>query len=47
MKGKVCTTENLALAIWNELRPAIEKEGAILHCVRIEETENNSVEYYG
>ncbi|MDY0097610.1 MAG: 6-carboxytetrahydropterin synthase [Bacteroidales bacterium] len=47
MKGKICTTENLAVAIWNELRPAIEKEGAILHCVRIEETENNSVEYYG
>jgi len=47
MKGKVCTTENLALAVWNELKPAIEKEGAILHCVRIEETENNSVEYYG
>jgi 6-pyruvoyltetrahydropterin/6-carboxytetrahydropterin synthase len=47
MKGQIATTENLAVAIWNELRPAIEKEGAKLHCVRIEETENNSTEYYG
>lgn len=47
MDGKVATTENLAVAIWNELKPAIEKEGALLHCVKIEETENNSIEYYG
>jgi len=47
MNGKVATTENLAVAIWNELKPAIENEGASLHCVRIEETENNSIEYYG
>ncbi len=47
MTGKIATTENLAIAIWNELNPAIEREGAILHCVKIEETENNSIEYYG
>ncbi len=47
MNGRVATTENLAVAIWNELKPAIEKEGALLHCVRIAETENNIVEYYG
>ena len=47
MKGKIATTENLAVAIWDELKPSIEKEGAILHCVKIEETENNSIEYYG
>ena len=47
MKGKIATTENLAVAIWNELKPAIEKEGATLHCVKIEETENNLIEYYG
>jgi len=47
MKGKIATTENLAIAIWNQLRDAVEKEGALLHCVRIEETENNSIEYYG
>jgi len=47
MKGKIATTENLAIAIWNELKQPIEKEGAQLHCIKIEETENNSIEYYG
>jgi 6-pyruvoyltetrahydropterin/6-carboxytetrahydropterin synthase len=47
MHGKIATTENLAIAIWNELKPAIEKEGAVLHCVKIGETENNTIEYYG
>jgi 6-pyruvoyltetrahydropterin/6-carboxytetrahydropterin synthase len=47
MRGKIATTENLAVAIWNELRPSVEKEGAALHCVKIEETENNFIEYYG
>jgi 6-pyruvoyltetrahydropterin/6-carboxytetrahydropterin synthase len=47
MKGKITTTENLAIAVWNELKPAIENEGASLHCVKIAETENNSIEYYG
>lgn len=47
MSGRIATTENLALAIWNELKPDIENEGALLHCVKIGETENNSIEYYG
>jgi 6-pyruvoyltetrahydropterin/6-carboxytetrahydropterin synthase len=47
MKGKISTTESLAISIWNELRADIEREGAKLHCLRIEETENNSIEYYG
>jgi len=47
MKGKVATTENLAVAIWNELKLPVQNEGATLHCVKIEETENNSIEYYG
>jgi 6-pyruvoyltetrahydropterin/6-carboxytetrahydropterin synthase len=47
MKGKIATTENLAMTIWKELKPAIEREGAHLHCVKIGETENNSIEYYG
>ncbi len=47
MRGKIATTENLAIAIWNELKPVIEKYGAFLHCVRISETENNTIEYYG
>ena len=47
MKGKIATSENLAIAIWNELNPFIEQQGASLYCVKIEETENNFVEYYG
>ena len=47
MKGKITTTENLAISIWDELNSEIEKEGAFLHCIKIEETENNSIEYYG
>ena len=47
MRDKIATTENLALSIWNELKEPIEKEGAKLHCVKIEETENNTIEYYG
>lgn len=47
MKGKIATTENLVVTIWNELKPYIEEKGARLHCIKIEETENNSIEYYG
>ena len=47
MKGKIATTENLAKAIWTELKPGIEQEGASLHCIKVTETENNSIEYYG
>ena len=47
MQGKIATSENLAVAIWNELKPAIEKEGVFLHCIKIGETENNTIEYYG
>ena len=47
MKDRIATTENLAVAIWNELRPEIEKDGISLHCVKIQETENNTIEYYG
>jgi len=47
MIEKIATTENLAVAIWDELKLPVEKAGAILHCVKIEETENNSIEYYG
>jgi 6-pyruvoyltetrahydropterin/6-carboxytetrahydropterin synthase len=47
MKDRIATTENLAKAIWEVLKPEIEKKGALLHCIKIEETENNSIEYYG
>ena len=47
MAGRIATTENLAMAIWDELEVPLAAEGALLHCVRVEETENNYVEYYG
>jgi 6-pyruvoyltetrahydropterin/6-carboxytetrahydropterin synthase len=47
MKGKIATTENLVVAVWNVLAPLIAVNGAKLHCVKIAETENNFVEYYG
>lgn len=47
MAGLTATTENLAVAIWNELEEPLAAEGATLHRVKVEETENNYVEYYG
>ncbi len=47
MKGKMASTEILAVAIWEEIEPSIKAEGAILHCVKVVETENNYVEYFG
>jgi 6-pyruvoyltetrahydropterin/6-carboxytetrahydropterin synthase len=47
MKGIMPSTENLAMAIWRVLEKHIPVYSATMHCVRIEETENNFVEYYG
>ena len=47
MKDKLASTENIAIAIWDELEEHIRNEGAVLHCVKIAETENNFIEYYG
>jgi len=47
LKGKVPTSENIAIGIWNELSEDISKLGGVLHCIRIEQSENNIVEYYG
>lgn len=47
LQGKMCSTENIAIEIWKILQPLIASKGATLHCVRLDETENNAVEYYG
>jgi 6-pyruvoyltetrahydropterin/6-carboxytetrahydropterin synthase len=47
MKDTIASTENIAIGIWNEIESEINALGIELHCVRLEETENNSVEYYG
>jgi 6-pyruvoyltetrahydropterin/6-carboxytetrahydropterin synthase len=47
MAGKLASTENLAIGIWNELSEPITAMGASLHCIKLYETENNFVEYFG
>ena len=47
MAGILTSSENLAVAIWNILAPIIVEKGAALHCVRLAETDNNVIEYYG
>jgi 6-pyruvoyltetrahydropterin/6-carboxytetrahydropterin synthase len=47
MKGKMTTTEVLAIEIWKALDDKIKLIGAHLHCVKVQETENNAVEYFG
>jgi len=47
MKGRITSTENLAIGIWEQLEEPIRKLGAALHCVKVYETENNFAEYYG
>jgi len=46
MKDKMCSTENLAIAIWNELAPHLP-EGVQLHCIKLYETARIYVEYFG
>ena len=47
LAGKILSTENLAIGIWNELVGKIKELGCELHSIKIEETENNFVEYFG
>ena len=47
MNGKVASTEILAIEIWNQIKEPISNSGADLHCVKLYETENNFVEYFG
>jgi len=47
MNGKLASTENLAVGIWDQLSEEIQKSGAMLHSLKLIETENNSVEYFG
>lgn len=47
MKGKFSSTEVLAVEIWNILATLIGENGCTLHKIRLDETENNAVEYFG
>ena len=47
MKGKLASAENIAKAIFEQLEEEVIKLGANLHCIKLYETENNFVEYFG
>lgn len=47
MKGKMASTEVLAVTIFDRLKTYVEEQGAQLHAIKLCETENNFVEYFG
>ena len=46
MKDKMCSTENLAIGIWNELKNNLPA-GIRLHSIKLYETPRIYVEYFG
>lgn len=46
MNGKMCSTENLAIAIWETLKPHLPAS-VLLHCIKLYETPRIYVEYFG
>ena len=46
MKDKMCSSENLVIGIWNELKPHLP-EGVQLHSLKLYETPRIFVEYFG
>lgn len=46
MKDQMCSTENLAIAIWKQLTPFLP-ENVLLHCIKLYETPRIYVEYFG
>jgi len=46
MAGKLASTENLAIAIWQQIIPHLPA-GVALHCVKLYETPRICVEYFG
>lgn len=46
LKGKMCSTENIAIAIWHQLAPRLPQE-ARLHSIKLYETPRIFVEYFG
>jgi 6-pyruvoyltetrahydropterin/6-carboxytetrahydropterin synthase len=47
LQGVMASTENLAVAIWQQIQEEVESHGCKLHSVRLHETRNNSAEYFG
>jgi len=47
LKGKMVSTEVIAVEIWKLIADDILTQGAELHRIKLMETENNFVEYWG
>ena len=47
LKGKMASTEVLAVSIWREIEEDVKVLGATLHSIKLKETENNFIEYFG
>jgi 6-pyruvoyltetrahydropterin/6-carboxytetrahydropterin synthase len=47
MQGKMTSTENLIIEIWEQLEGSIAERGCTLCKLRLYETENNYADYYG
>lgn len=46
LKDKMCSTENLAIGIWQQLQPRLPGE-VQLHCIKLYETPRIFAEYFG
>ena len=46
MQGKMCSSENLVIEIWNQLRSHLP-DNVQLHCIKLYETPKIYVEYFG
>jgi 6-pyruvoyltetrahydropterin/6-carboxytetrahydropterin synthase len=47
LTGIMASTENMAIAIWDILEPLVQQHGGEMAKIKLIETENNFVEYYG
>jgi 6-pyruvoyltetrahydropterin/6-carboxytetrahydropterin synthase len=47
LKGMLASTENMAIQIWERIKMPIAAAGGELVKIKLVETENNFVEYYG
>ncbi len=47
LEGMMASTENMAIAIWDILSPLVQEHGGEMAKIKLIETENNFVEYYG
>lgn len=47
LTGIMASTENMAIAVWDILDPLVQQHGGEMAKIKLIETENNFVEYYG